>query len=274
MPSDSSWRTIKKLLGIDIDLGKLEEIKLVSGNSLDAVYKKIDNSKHLNLTININSSGLNEESKRLLQGAIRGALEQSAVPILEENAAIEIDQIASANLGDDEVYTYFVDKIPEADRPILLASLYIRRQYRAGHTVEELKQQLRDQHGERGNNISNLCTGGYFESYLKPMYEELSTRPNFVPSMFIDSYEVIIKNEPFVVFVNRSHSHELLLNEIISKLERNRMYGMHKLDLHALGQRNVKMLQEVISDKLLTKYFTTTPNIEIQGGLMHAEVYY
>ncbi len=203
-----------------------------------------DNSKHV--TININAGQLKEGDEQKLKKIIREAVEKEDKIVLEDNAKQLLDSFESEEKSDEyvKIIEYFRHKIPSTDLEILRASIYIKSEYDKGKPIRELKSDLVFKYGERGRNICNLCSAGYFTSYIKPLYEEMSTQENFTTQEFADVYKTVIKHSAFAIFVNSQMSQKDLDKEIIKAMEFNKRYGIHHLNLHGIGVANIVKIQE------------------------------
>ena len=80
--------------------------------------------------------------------------------------------------SEDNKYTYilefFAGILSPADYSALKMSLYIRHQMDIHKDVGKLKADIRARFADRGANIANLCTAGYFEKYFIPLYNQLA----------------------------------------------------------------------------------------------------
>lgn len=265
---------LKSLISAKVDLSNLKSIKFSIGNNNqhNSLFKLENNSKHLHITL---GSDILEDSKKrkLAQEIIRSAVSEAGIPVLEEHASATLEDISS-NHKYEELLNYFTDKIPHRDIPILRAALYMRKLHDEGKHVDAYKQDIVSTYGQRGANIANLCSAGYFESHIQPMYEELRQRPNFTQQLFIDNYDLIIEKAPFAVFVSGVKSDSELSEEVSQKLVTNRMYGIHQLNIHAIGTENVRKLRELIQKPEIAQHFTDEPAISIEGSIMNVQIFF
>ena len=65
-----------------------------------------------------------------------------------------------------------------------------------------------------------------------------------------------------------------MLTEIIQKIEANKLYGINKLNIHAIGQDNVDKLKHILDDKSVQKFYTDEPSIAIDGSIMLAQIFF
>ena len=79
---------------------------------------------------------------------------------------------------DQEILIFFNNKIPHKDYLVLRDSLFLRREFfikkKSPGTITSYKLDIRNRFGIRGVNIANLCTAGYFEKLIMPLFGEHS----------------------------------------------------------------------------------------------------
>ena len=261
--------TIEKVL----DLSGLKSLHISIGNNNSGnSLIRVDRSQHVHL--DLGADVLNDPKKRLqAQEFVRETVAKHEIPVLSQGA-LEVARDISKEHQYDDLLHYFSDKIPSSDVPILRAALYMRKLLDEGVHVDSYKQDIVASYGPRGANIANLCSRGYFESQIKPLYEQLSQRPNFTPQMFIDSYDVLVTQAPFAVFVSGVKSDAELTAELEHKIQYNRMYGIHHLNIHAIGMDNVHKLQELLRNPQISQTFTTEPAISSEGSIMNAQIFF
>ncbi len=261
---------------VHFDFGKVKEVKLkalsdIKDNKFSIV--SVDNSK--NLIINVDSEALKDPQtrQRLLDIVREAPLERADQPLLEVEASREANDIVAVEDGDG-LLQYFTGKVPDADLPILKAAAFIKKHLQEGRPVQNYKEELRARYGKRADIITNLYSADYFETHIKPMYEELAKRPNFSRQLFVDNYNILIEGFPFAIFVHRSHTREGLREEIIGKMRSNRSYGIKMLNLHAIGQGNVNLLNEVLLSDAITCEFSDAPSTANEGNIMIARIFF
>ncbi|MEE8403261.1 MAG: hypothetical protein V3R93_05875 [Candidatus Hydrothermarchaeaceae archaeon] len=113
--------------------------------------------------------------------------------------------------------------------------------------IYKLKGDIIKKHGKRGLNISNLCSAGYFETMIRPLYEEMKKDPDFSNEKFMEKYDIIINEEAFAIFVSGSMSVDNVKNAIQQKIERNLKYGVKFVNIHGIGKGNVEKIREALS---------------------------
>ncbi|OGG11448.1 hypothetical protein A2Z00_05715 [Candidatus Gottesmanbacteria bacterium RBG_13_45_10] len=191
--------------------------------------------------ITIDPSLLTEEEKGRLQKSLKPELTQEK-PILDrvyKTTAEDYKQKIGLPENQD-LLTFFSDKLPVEDLNILRAALYIRTVFKVHHgDVTQLKTQLIGRYGIRARSITNLCSAGYFESWIRPLYEEMSKKPGFRKEKFLEIYDEIVLYSPFAYFVNRSTPDSDVIQHILGKIEQMKRYGIKTLNIHGIGHANV-----------------------------------
>lgn len=136
--------------------------------------------------------------------------------------------------------------IPESDKAVWFSSLMLRSEFQQGHTDEviRLKSQIVIAQGNRGKNIANLCSAGYLESLIMPLYRLLVT-DNDDRQHFFDIYQTIITDYPFAVFVSVARTTNEIKKEIIEKIQIVKRYGWDRVAVHGIGRENVRRIQRL-----------------------------
>lgn len=178
-------------------------------------------------------------------------VEDEAHDTLEEFGRVDEKQENKDLLG------YFRGKVPDSDMQILRASLYLKTVHDRRGETHPIKEDILIRYGRRGIVIANLCTAGYFETVIKPLYQELASHDDFTREKFLNAYEGIIGDYVFAVFVSSVTSYGKLKGEVIRKIELNKKYGIHKMNLHAIGRENKEKILSLLKDE------------DIQRLLMH-----
>ena len=146
----------------------------------------------------------------------------------------------------DSVLAFFKNIISPADYESLEASLFLRSIFMQGGEVSRLKRDIRERFGERGKNIANLSTAGYFEEFLMPLYNSSKER-------FLELYDLTVSKSPFALFVHATMNEIEIMGELGSKLEISKRYGLKFVHIHGISERNVRKVKEIIKNQ--KKYF-------------------
>ncbi len=142
---------------------------------------------------------------------------------------------------DKNILTFFKGIIPDEDYEALNSALFLRSQFKEGKNITNLKSDIRVRFGDRGNNISNLCTAGYFEEFLMPLY-------NSSKSDFLKLYDIIISKSIIAVFVHSHMDLESIPHEMSSKLGLCKQYGIKFIHIHGIGESNIKKIKDCIEE--------------------------
>lgn len=257
---------LSSIFKIEVKSPKLTTIHFCSDNKL----QKIEYYDQRKVIINIQKLDQKETAK--LQKTISEAVTKEGSLLLEEGAKKILDDYSVASNQDKnkKILEFFKGKIPPTDLVILRASLYIRDVFNRGNSVENLKNGITQRYGVRGCNITNLCSAGYFESLIKPLYEEMFIQPTFSSEKFLSRYEVIVTQLPFAVFVNRNMSVTALEKEVRAKMVMNKKYGIKHLNIHGIGENNVEKIQDLL--KKLKDQFTSIPEIDSERNFITVKI--
>lgn len=215
-------------------------IHLLSDKKSQSVVKN-DNRKF----IQINIGKLNQEGVGVLRETLREFVSIEGIPLLEQKASTTIDDFRGVEQKPEsqKLLEFFRDKLPPADLNALRASIYLKEVAGRGENISHLKRDIIQRYGHRGNNISNLYSSGYFDSQIKPLYEEMFVQPNFSSDNFNNAYEIIVTESPYAVFINSSMSSEEAKECVLQRMEVSRKYGIKQLNIHGLGHDNVTKIQ-------------------------------
>lgn len=156
-----------------------------------------------------------------------------------------IDQYSKEN-KDVEAREFIQKKLPQKDRSIWYSALILKEQFSKGdkNEVNRLKTEMSISNPGRGGNIANLCSAGYLESHIMPLYKFLvSEKGN--EQLFLTIYETIVMEFPFAVFVSQGRGLKDLQSEVKTKIDMVRNYGWKKVSVHGIGESNVKKIMEI-----------------------------
>ncbi len=132
-------------------------------------------------------------------------------------------------------------------------SLIVRNIFRSNGEIGNLKEDISFKFPTFGNNLCNLTSSNYFNEYFKELYNIMTTENNFNIGSYKSEIEWIVKELPYMVFINRHKSLEEFSGEVKFKLDRLKKYGMNKFKLHAIGKDNVekslKIAKEYLNDE-------------------------
>jgi hypothetical protein len=231
-------------------------VNIHSGKKVEVINKTV--------VIDLNKLTLQERARVLQQLPVAV---KNNIPVLEDTfKAQAVNYLEEISQPDNqELIAYFVDKLPLSDLPILKASLYLRSQLIEHKDTQQVKKDIITRYGKRGSNISNLCSAGYFESWIKPLYEGMAKSPNFEMERFRKIYNEVIENLPFTIFVNRSMNEKEIEASVREKLELMTKYGIRTLNIHGIGKRNIEIIKQVIqkAPKEFEKHIEQENNVTV-----------
>ncbi|MBI4981237.1 hypothetical protein HZC30_06830 [Candidatus Woesearchaeota archaeon] len=179
-------------------------------------------------------SYISEEGNKLLMGETSELLDN-------------LYQYNQNNINDKQVLNFFKNNIPFNDLEALESALFLRFKFRKGEDIKKLKADIRSRFGDRGNNICNLCTAGYFEEFLIPLYN--SSRESFD-----QLYELIITNFLLAIFVHQGMEQDEVKTEIDRKIKASKKYGIKFVHIHGIGERNINKIRECVTDNESPEY--------------------
>ena len=216
---------------------KSKQIK--EGITQKPLYYIDEEKKELNLLTDNMSDDEQEKLKPLIQEYLN-----TDNPLLEKKASTLLENLyvynkEKKNLG---IIQFFKPIISISDLEILEGSLYIREIFMKGENIINLKKDLITRFGDRGNNFANLCTAGYFDNFLMPLY-------NSSPEQFTQLYEGIVGRSMLTVFVHSGMDEKQIIDNITSKLKISKQYGVNFIHIHGIGKFNITTIKKCLTEK-------------------------
>lgn len=191
-----------------------------------------------------------DTEKKAIKEILDNSIQNDGELFLTNKDAKKTEQI-KRNLPkdtDDELLNFYSDKLNSDTLKALEMSLVVRNAFKNKEVIIELKRDIIYKFPEFGNNICNLTSSNYFETYFKELYDIMSEEESFK----IDDYQKevgwIIKSLPYMVFINRFKSLEEFSGEVKFKLSKLKKYGTNKLKLHAIGKDNVEKALKIVEE--------------------------
>jgi len=270
------WLKTNGLINVNVNFPNLKNVKILSDISIKSPINIKKNSDNAQLDIRINPQKLTDpESVERVRKMLRAAVAEGG-ELIETSTQGLISEVGQfQNDPENIILREKLSKvIPHRDAAIWEAALFIRRQHREGHSVSELKTDIRLRYGDKGKNIANLCSTGYLEEIIIPIYDELSSKPDFVYSEFKSQYDVIVTKYPFAVFISRTETSDDAMKEIKEKIEYNKTYGVPSLNIHAISQENIEKITDILNKDDIKALFSKPPDIKIDGDVYLATVYF
>lgn len=231
------FRKLKNLIKIDIDFSNLININITKSSSNNPdIYNHDEANKNLNIYLDKFSQDKKQELKDILKDYI-----QEGNKLLEKDTSKLLNNLYDYNKEnpDKAILEFFKSIIPLRDYEALQSSLYLKNAFKSGQDVRKLKSDIRKRFYDRGNNIANLCTAGYFETFLIPLY-------NSSQEKFKEVYEIIVDKSILAVFVHGEMGEEEITSQIKNKLEISQRYGINFIHIHGIGSINITKIKECV----------------------------
>ena len=196
----------------------------------------------------INLSALDSKTDKAIGEIIYGAGKGTFIVNDEQATLINEVNESIKKKSNDDIIQFFSGKIPADDLVILISSLYIRDKFEQDKSDEVciLRKQLAESYGKKAFVISNLCTASYFEDFLIPLYNEMAKQKDFTIEQFKKSYKKLIDDFPVAIFINTHMTKKGVEEKIRGKIKENKMFSIPYLNIHGIGQENIKNIQQVI----------------------------
>lgn len=230
---------LKSLFNIDIN-SPLISVNIHSNNNSvreDFLYDREKGS--LEIYLEKLRLGKREEVDRLIEEYYR-----EKEILLEKNSSKLLHKLYRYNRENkgNQTLNFFKLLIPKEDFEALEVSMYLRDVYSRGEEIARLKQDITRRFGDRGNNISNLCTAGYFEEFLMPLYNSSKER-------FEELYEFVISKSVVAVFVHSGMKQDQIPSEISNRLQISVRYGLKFIHIHGIGKHNISVIKRSLEEQ-------------------------
>ncbi|MBU2577081.1 MAG: hypothetical protein KKF50_05165 [Nanoarchaeota archaeon] len=201
--------------------------------------------------IDILFDNLSKEKQEKLKLILKEKVEEGSKLLEEKSFGLlrELINFQRTKGEDKKVLDFFQNLIPKEDFEALESSLYLRRRFQEKRDVSKLKEDIRTRFGDRGKNISNLCTAGYFENFLMPLF-------NSSKEGFDNIYNVVVSRSPMAIFVHSAMGEDQITRDIKTGLEVSKKYGIKFLHIHGIGDQNIRTIKRCIyENKELFNYY-------------------
>ncbi len=219
-------KILKKISDYNITVSCIGDI-----NKIKDVYKLNGN----NLIIYVDK--LPYKIEKQFKGAIKKEFDANNLELLLASKEELLNRLYSYNdKNDNQALEFFKSILSNSDWEALRASLFLRGEFKNGNPVSSLKHDIIYRFGERGNVIANLCTAGYFEETMVPLY-------NYSHVEFHKYYDLAVERGITTLFVSRSTSPEEISREIERKIKTGKAYGQKKFHIHGIGKKNTEKIQ-------------------------------
>lgn len=237
----STWfEKLKDIINIKID--KIN-FSLVNINYTDnSTNKKAHHFDQKTQTLEISLDKLDAKQFEALKVLNKENIQNGGY-VLEKESSTLLDKLYSFNEDENEYrkhLNFFKGIIDDEDYQALELSYFLRSDFLSdGNNVNRYKRDIRNQFGKRGNNIANLCTAGYFEELLIPMYNE-------APESFDSVYELLVVQEAFTLFIHGGMKPADITSRLRNKIELAKRYGLSYFMIHSKGKRNEKTITKCL----------------------------
>lgn len=163
--------------------------------------------------------------------------------LLEKNTDGLLENLYKYNKDnkDKSILSFFKPIIPFSDLEALEASLFLRYTFVQNNCVNNLKSDIRKRFGDRGNNIANLATAGYFEEFLMPLYNDSQ-------EMFKKIYDDVVSKSIVAVFVHRGMEPDEITLKISERIKISKKYGIRFIHIHGISKSNVEKINICIKE--------------------------
>lgn len=223
-----------------VDLSGLKKLQ----SKVQIIFQAFSNNQKITINgpvIIINPNALDKNQTIKVQEIIRNAVDKDRIPLLQDDTQklLEDFKHVDSESISQNLIVYFKGKIPATDIEALRQSVYVKVVSDRGENIQKLKWDITARYGNRGKNICNLYSAGYFISQIKPMYDEMLSQPDFSPSDFNIAYDRIVNESPYAVFINREMSNQVAEQEVRNRINIAKNYGIRYLNIHGIGEENV-----------------------------------
>jgi len=217
------------------------EVRLNSTTLNDEKYL-IDTS---NKCVIIYVLSLASKEKRALRKGIKGGFECD-VPLISQSSIGLLQRLYQYNDKEDtRILKFFENILSNKDWETLRDSLFLRNEFKKRKNVSQLKYDIFTRYGERGNTISNLCTAGYFEETMIPLY-------NLEPKEFHKYWDAAVDRGVMALFVNS----RMKIEKIVLEIKRRSKYGIKYMHIHGIGDANIEKIKECLTKESESIGFT------------------
>lgn len=217
-------------------------------NCNNQTNKYVYNPEQKILDVDLNQ--LTPTEKLQFREMMKEAQEEGQILLETKSAELVQDfKIKNASLDIKQQLDFLQQVVPLKDFRIWRAALYIRARFFERKDITFLKDDIVRKYGQKGKNITNLCTAGYVDSLLKPNYDFLKEHLRVeedLKKQFEMLYELVVYQLTVTVFVHSMMRKEEIKTEILNKIAQNFKYGIKFLNIHGLGQENLKKINEVV----------------------------
>lgn len=227
-------KNISEKKGVTIILDYNENSDLVQIDSLYSYDSK-------NKILKIFAPELGKKNKELLFKLIRKTFNEGGLiwKSTKSEALNSYNDYTTHN-KDQKILDFFRPILNNNDFSALKMSLFLRVQSEMGKDINMYKAEIRNKFDDRGANIANLCSAGYFENEFEKLY---MTVPK---TEFHEYYEMVVGAKARALFVNVHMTVNQIEKEVNEMVEKAIKYHMDDFRLHGKGKTNVTRIEKFV----------------------------
>lgn len=166
--------------------------------------------------------------------------------LLEKDSSLLLEKLYTFNKTSEyrQHLSFFKDILAKDDYAALESSYFLRKEHDSGGRstdIAQFKRDITEEFGQRGGHIANLCTAGYFEELLIPVY-------NHNKNEFWHLYKLVVEERALTIFIHAWMKKDELLAKLKNKLDLAKKYGLPHFYIHAKGKSNIKTIHEYLDE--------------------------
>lgn len=149
-----------------------------------------------------------------------------------------------------EIYYDLLPFVPKSYHAVIRSAYYMRYvdQVEGNHKrAKELKSDLVSTYPDYGSKVANVVRQGYLENWILPRLKILKSMGK-TDAEIHQTFEYLIHQSSFSMFVNQVDSFDSQLETAISKIETWRTCGINWVNIHGMGAsvpNAIKMKDEI-----------------------------
>lgn len=237
---------------VNINIGTINKAK--KGGAIGNEPFHVD-AKNQTLVIDLDQLKLDKTRYKKFQEIVNEDYVPSGNFLLEQESSSLLERlyVFTKNSEYNKHLSFFEGVISDDDYAALEASYFLRKIHDTGgssHEISSYKADIREEYGQRGGHIANLCTAGYFEELFIPAY-------NSNEALFKDLYGLVVDRRAMTIFVHAWMKKDEILPKLKRKLEAAKKYGLKMFYIHAKGKTNIKTIHKCL-DEYSKKYGSLT----------------
>jgi hypothetical protein len=208
---------------------------------IESFYSYVEKGKVLTISV----PRLNNANTELLHKIIRKIHSQGEL-ILKQGKEESLAAYSRylKNNTDKDTLDFFTSILKNPDDVAALKmAFFIRSESKKGLSIIQYKRDIIQKFGDRGANIANLCTAGYFEKEIRPYF---MVAPK---GEFYDYYEKVVALKARALFIHSSMNETEIEDLLFSMVDKAKKYHMQNPHIHAMGKKNVENIKRFVSKR-------------------------